>query len=156
MAAHENTVWSSVVNSRYKLGIYTKVSSTDTQSTVTIYVYLWSRWTLSDSYNNYYFNNNATSATTLEKSDISLSHPTDDDWSTKNQTLLATHTYTYDKTTSKKTVNCAAKLTNVGTYADTVSVTTSYNIPALTSYTVSYVKNTTDTVNGLPSKQVKY
>lgn len=153
MAAPDSTVWSNIVNSRYKLGLYIAVSSTNTQSTVTIQGYLWSRWTLEDENNTLYFDNNATVATTQTGSNIKLNHPTDDDWSTRNQTLLGTKTYTYDRTTSVQTINCACKLAKIGTYADTISVSTSYNIPALVSYTISYVANGG---TGAPSAQVKY
>lgn len=157
MAAPSGIVWGSEVNSRYKLGIYTAVSSTNTQTTVTIQVWLWSKYTLSDSTNEYYFNNNATSATTLFKSNISLSHTTNSSWSTDNQTQLATHTYTYDRNTSAKTINCAAKLAKIGSSSDTVTATVSYTIPVLASYTVSYVANAgSENVTNLPSKQVKY
>lgn len=153
MAAPDSTVWSGVVNSRYKLGLYIAISSTDTQSTVTIQGWLWSRWTLTDDNNVLYFDNNATVATTQTGSNIKLRHPTDDDWSTRNQTLLGTKTYTYNRTTSTQTISCACKLSKIGTYADTVSVTTSYNIPALIRYTISYVANGG---SGAPSAQVKH
>lgn len=153
MAAPDSTVWSGIVNSRYKLGLYIAISSTNTQSTVTIQAWLWSRWTLSDSTNALYFDNNATTATTQVATNIKLNHPTDDDWSTRNQTLLGTKTYTYDRTTSNQTINCACKITKIGTYSDTISVSTSYTIPALDSYTIYYAANGG---TGAPSSQVKY
>lgn len=153
MAAPDSTVWSGIVNSRYKLGLYIAISSTNTQSTVTIQAWLWSRWSLSDNTNVLYFDNNATTATTQVATNIKLSHPTDDDWSTRNQTLLGTKTYTYDRTTSNQTINCACKITKIGTYSDTVSVSTSYTIPVLDSYTIYYIANGG---TGAPSAQVKY
>ena len=153
MAAPDSTVWSGIVNSRYKLGLYIAISSTNTQSTVTIQGWLWSRWSLSDNTNVLYFDNNATTATTQVATNIKINHPTDDDWSTRNQTLLGTKTYTYDRTTSNQTINCACKLTKIGTYSDTVTVSTSYTIPVLDSYTIYYVANGG---SGAPSAQVKY
>ena len=153
MAAPDSTVWSGIVNSRYKLGLYIAISSTNTQSTVTIQGWLWSRWSLSDNTNVLYFDNNATTATTQVATNIKINHPTDDDWSTRNQTLLGTKTYTYDRTTSNQTINCACKITKIGTYSDTVSVSTSYTIPVLDSYTIYYVANGG---TGAPSAQVKY
>ena len=155
MAAPSGTSWGSVYGSYYKLGIYTSLSSTDTQTTVSIQVWLWSKWNLSDSYNTYYFDNNTTSATTVRANNIDLNHSvsTGSGWSTSNQTKLGAYSYTYNRGTSDQTIYCAAKLKAVGSSDVTPIHSTSYTIPALTGYTVSYNANGG---SGAPSAQTKY
>ena len=153
MAAPSGTTWGSIVNSSYKLGIYTSLSNTNTQSTVSVQIWLWSRYALQDGVNRCYFDNNATSASTLVKSNISINHTSGSSWSTSNQSLIATLSYTYDRTTSAQTINCAAKLTSIGSNDATATVATSYTIPILPTCTVSYNANGG---SGAPGSQTKY
>ena len=56
MAAPSGTTWGSIVGSGSKqgrIGIYVSVSNSNTQSTVSIQVYFWSRYAVSDSGNNF-------------------------------------------------------------------------------------------------------
>ena len=151
MAAPSGISWSDIQNSNHRLGIYTSISSTDSQSTVTIETWLWTKGTLTDNNNEYYFNNNSKSPTTLVQEDIKLAH-TGSNWSTSNQTKLASHSYTYSRGTSSKNIYCAAKITPIGSNSSTVSHATSYTIPALPTYTVSYNANGG---SGAPSSQTK-
>lgn len=155
MAAPSGISWSSTQGSYYRLGIHVSLSNTNTQTTVTIQTWLWSKWSLSDSNNGYYFNNNATSASTWISSSVNFSHSvsTGSGWSTSNQTKVYTHTYTYNRTTSAQTIYCAAKLTSIGSNDSTVTHSTSYTIPALASYTVTYNANGG---SGAPSAQTKW
>lgn len=152
MAAPSSTVWGSVSNSRYRLGIYTAVSTYSEDVTVYIEVWLWSRWSLDDSNNTLYFDTDSTSATTARGS-VNISHTDDSSWSTGNQSCLGSNSYSYTRTTSRQTIYCAATLSNIGTYGDDVSVVSSYDISPLVSYTVSYVANGG---TGAPSAQVKW
>ena len=160
MAAPSTTVWGNIVTestSAAKIGIYTALSSTATQTTVTIQVWLASKWSLLDSDYSFYFNNNATSATTRITSglpQINVTVATGSGWSDSNQVKLYTFTTTYNRGTSAQTVNCAAKLANIDRFSGkTMTVSTSYTIPALSSYTVSYVANGG---TGAPAKQTKW
>lgn len=143
------------MDSYYRLGMYISTSSTNTQTTVSIQVWLWTKWSLTDNYNTYYFNNNASSATTLVRQGIPLSHTVSNGagWSTSNQTKLGEYSYTYNRTTVAQTIYCAAKIKDLGTNDSNVSYTRSYTIPALASYTVTYNANGG---TGVPSSQTKW
>lgn len=156
MAAPSGTVWGNIVGGKGRVGIYTSLSSTNTQTTVNVQVWFYSKWSVDDSNNAYYFNNKATSATTkIGKVNIDHTVATGTGWNTKNQTQIGNYTYTYNRTTSPQTFSCAAKLSGINVVSDgaAMTVTTTYTIPALVSYTVSYVANGG---TGAPSAQVKY
>lgn len=161
MAAPSTTVWGNTVtgsSSSYqgKIGIYTGVTSTATTVTVSVEIWFWSKYGVSDSSNSYYYNGNATSATTLIGSK-SIKHTVSsgNGWSTSNQTKLGSTSYTYDKGTSAATKSYAAKLTGIDVLgsSNVMSVTTSITVPALASYTVTYNMNGG---SGSISSQTKY
>ncbi len=156
MAAPSGTVWSSEVNGRGRLGIYVgKTNSSSGGSTsVSIQVWFWTNYGAYDNSNTFYFNNNATSATTSRGS-VSINHTVSSGgaWNTANQTRLGTYSYNYSRTTSTQTINCAAKLTGIDWVGSTLTFSTSYTIPALTNYTVSYNANGG---SGAPSSQTKW
>ena len=157
MAAPSSTVWGSIVGNYAKLGIYTSVSSTATSSTVSIEVWFWTKYGCSDSNNTYYFNNNASSATT-SKGAVTINHTVSsgEGWSTSNQTKIGSYSYSYTRGASDVKYNCAAKVTGFEADAlntsDVISVSTSYTIPVLSSYTVSFNANGG---SGAPSSQTK-
>lgn len=120
------------------LGIWYKV--TDNGTTVSVSVEIWykdvncsSSNTTVDSSNTLYFNMDATSATT-SKGTISIN-------TASVETKIATYSYTYTKGTSAVKHNCAAKWANIGSNDITLSVTNSFTVPALDTYTVSYHAN---------------
>ena len=155
MAAPSGIVWSGIISSNYRLGIYVDVSNSGSTSTATIEAWLWTKWGLQDSYNKYYFDTDATNATTLRLTNIPFNHTVSygSGWSTSNQTKIASGTPTYTRTTIDQIINCAAKLVNIGSEDATISFTRSYTIPALDSYTVSYDANGG---TGAPSSQTKW
>lgn len=155
MAAPSGTIWSNIASDYYRLGIYTSNSNTTTQTTVTIEVWLWTKYTLSDDRNNIYFNNKATSATTVVKTNMALSHTVSSGggWSTTNQTKIYSTTYTGTRTTSDQTINCAAKIAPIGSKESSVAFSSSYVIPALVSYTITYNANGG---SGAPTAQTKW
>ena len=117
-------------------------SSSGTTTSVTIDVYFWSKYSAVDSSNTFYFNNKATSATTSRGS-VSINHTVSSGggWSTSNQTKLGTYSYRYSRGASERTFNCAAKLTGIDYVGGTMTVSKSYTILKLDSYTVSYDAN---------------
>ena len=154
MAAPDGTVWGSTVGSYGRIGIYRSVSNTNTQSTVSIQVWFWSKYSVSGSSNTLYYNNNASTATTRVGSvSVSTSVSSGSGWSTSNQQRLKTYSYTYNRGTSSKTYNVAAKLSGIDRVGGTMSVKTSYTVPALASYTVKYNANGG---SGAPGKQTKW
>ena len=154
MAAPSGTTWGSIAGGYGRIGIYIGTSDTSTQRKVTVSTWFWSKYSVSDSNNSYYYNNNATSATSRVGSiTIKTTVESGEGWSTSNQVKLGESTYTYNKDTSAVTRNCAIKLTDVDRVGATMTHTRSYTIPALTSYTVSYNANGG---SGAPSSQTKY
>ena len=153
MAAPSNTVWGSIVGGYGRIGISITMSSTNTQTTRTIDVWFWSKYSVSDSNNKYYYNHDATSATTLQGSrTINTTVASGSGWSTSNQVLLGSATATVNRGTSAKTYYVAAKLAEVDRVGGTMTVVTSYTIPALAKYTVSYNANGG---SGAPGSQTK-
>lgn len=152
MAAPENTVWGSIINSRGRIGIYTSTSSTNTVTNVTVEVWFWSKYSCTDSANTFYFSNDATEATTGRGS-VTINTSVNSSWSTSNQVKIGTYSYSYARATTTKSVYCAAKLTGIDWVNGTMTVSTSYSIPALASYSVAYNANGG---NGAPASQTKY
>lgn len=156
MAAPDGIVWGSIKGSYGRIGIYTSISNNeDLTSTVTIQVWFWSKYSVSDENNTYRFDNNATSASTnLGDVVINTTNNSGSGWNVANQILLKTHKYTYKRTTNTQTIYCAAKLSGVDKVSDggTMSVSTSYKIPAIPVYTISYNANGG---SGAPASQTK-
>lgn len=163
MAAPSSTVWGSIVNGstsgrKGRIGIYTSVSSTNTETTVNVQVWFWTIYSCSDGYDNALYYNvgtGVTSATTLVKSDIDIDHTvaTGEGWNTANQTKLYDWSDTYTRGTSAKTYKVYAKFSGIDMVSGAMSANTSYTVPKLTSYTVTYNANGG---SGAPSSQTKW
>lgn len=156
MAAPSGIVWGDIVKSLGRIGIYTSISNVDLDSTVTIQVWFWSKYSVSDSNNRFYFDNDTSTATTLI-GDVTVKHTVSSGagWSTENQTMIGKFSYTYTRTSAEKTIYCAAKLTGIdaiGVNGAVMYATTSYTIPSLPVYTISYNANGG---SGAPSSQTK-
>ena len=167
MAAPSGTVWGSVVQGsktgrQGKLGIYTSVTNTNTQTTVNVQVWFWTIYSCSDGdgvgsgQNCLYYDagTNVSSATT-SIGEFSIQHTvnTGEGWNTANQTKLLDKTYTYTRGTAATTYKVYAKLTGIDMLSGTVYANTTYTVPALASYTVSYNANGG---SGAPSSQTKW
>lgn len=154
MAAPSGIVWGSIAGGYGRIGIYVSLSNTNTQTTRHTEIWFWSKYSVDDASNTFYYDDNATSATTSKGSvTINTTVSSGDGWSTSNQVKLKEYDYTFDRGTSSSTRNVAAKLTDVDRVGATMTATTSYTIPALASYTISYNANGG---SGAPSSQTKY
>ena len=164
MAAPSTTTWGSIVggSSAYptsygRIGIYTSVSSTDTQTTVTIQTWFWSKYGVDDSYNSYYYNNlaSAGSATSLifSNKNIKTTVSTGSGWSTSNQVKIGESTVTYNRGTSASTRYLYAKLVGMDAMGGTMYASKTVTIPKLASYTIKYNANGG---SGAPGNQTKY
>jgi uncharacterized repeat protein (TIGR02543 family) len=161
MAAPSGTVWGNIVSGsgsspKGRLGIYTNVTNTSAKTTVVTEVWFWTMYSCSDIYNNLYYNagKGVTSAST-DYGSCNIKHTVDTGagWSTSNQTRVLQTENTYDRSTSAVTHNVYAKLSGIDILNGTVYANTSYTIPALPSYTVSYNANGG---SGAPSSQTKW
>lgn len=154
MAAPSGIVWGSIVGGYGRIGIYVKLTNTNTQTTRHTEVWFWSKYSVDDSANTLYYNDNASSATTSVGSvNINTTVASGSGWSTSNQVKLKEYDYTFNRGTSSSKRYVAAKLINIDRVGGTMSVSTSYTIPALAKYTVSYNANGG---SGAPSSQSKY
>lgn len=145
--------WGDIVNSKGKLGIEVTLSSTNTATSVTIDVYIWTRYSTKDSSNTLYFNNESSAATSALDNPVNINTTSNSSWSTSNKVKIYTYNVSYNRTKSNRTIKCAAKLTGVDYVGGAMSVTASYSIPARQSYTVKYNANGG---GGAPSSQTKY
>lgn len=154
MAAPSGITWGSTVGDKGRIGIYAGVTHTATQTKVTIEVWFWSKWSVRDSSNQYYYNAGSSSATSLVGSRNISTTSDSGGWSTVNQVRLGgPTTYTYNKITSTQTKYFAAKLTGVDAVGGTMTVSKSISVPALAKYTVSYNANGG---SGAPGSQTKW
>lgn len=154
MAAPDNTSWGDIVGGYGRIGISVTLKNTNTETEVTLSTWFWSKYSVSDSNNSYYYNNNATSATKeIGSINIKTTVATGGGWSTSNQVKLGESTFSYDRGTKDQTISCAIKLTDVDRVGGTMTHKTSYTIPALAKYTVKYDANGG---SGAPASQTKY
>ncbi len=143
MAAPSNTVWGSTVGDYVRVGISVSQSYTNTQCTVTTEVWFWTKWSLTDSNYNLYFDFDSTSATTsVPKETNKITTSVDSGtWSNSNQVLLGTYTKVYDRTTDGFSQNCAVKVNGIDKVSGSdITATTSYTVDALPKLTLTLNK----------------
>lgn len=156
MAAPNGTVWGSIIGGYGRIGIYRGLSSTATTTTVTVELWFWSKYSVGDSGNTLYYNilGSAGSATTSAGAvSINTTVDTGAGWSTSNQVKMKSYSYSYTRGTSAITRYLYAKLTNIDRVGGTMYASTTFSVPKLDSYTVSYNANGG---SGAPSSQTKW
>ena len=149
-------VWGSIVGSYGRIGINKVVTETATQVKLSVEVWIWTKYSCSDTNNALYYNNLASSGSATTKIGSKTVNTTSDSggWAESNKKKLYTaSTITYNKGTSTSTRYLYAKLTNVDRVGGTMTVSTTYVIPKLASYAVSYNANGG---SGAPASQTKY
>ena len=146
MAAPDSTIWGKAASDyeghEAKMGLAISIVNTASKSTVTIDVWFWSEYSVLDSRNTLYFDNEKTTATT-SKGNVSIDTKVNSPgWTVNNQVLLGTYTYSYTRGSSDVTKNCAAKLDTIEAIdKNPISVTASYTIPKLSTFTIVYNAN---------------
>lgn len=154
MAAPSGTVWGSAVGDYGRVGIHVALTHTATTTRRVVTLWFWSKYAVSDSSNTLYYNAGTTSASSSKGSvSISTSVSSGTGWSTSNQVKLKTYDHTYSRGTSNWSESCAMKLVGIDRVGGTMTASTSYTVPKLDSYTVSYNANGG---TGAPSAQTKY
>ena len=165
MAAPSGTVWGSVAYGNGetgrsgRIGIHVSLSNTNTETTATIQVWFWSKYGVSDNLGNALYldvlPSTGSATTNRGGSNIQTTVSTGSGWSTSNQVLLTEQSYTWKHARDKSAVTryVYAKLTGVDRVNATMYANTSYTIPALASYTVSYNANGG---SGAPGSQTKW
>lgn len=156
MAAPSNTMWGSIVGGYGRIGISVTLTDTATTRKADISVWFWSKYSVSDQYNTLYYDRKTTSGTaTTSRGNVSISTTVDSGsgWSTSNQVKIWSDSVTHNRGTSATTIYLSSKLVTVERVGGITYASTSYSVPALTSYTVKYNANGG---SGAPSSQTKY
>lgn len=154
MAAPSGTVWGSVVGDYGRVGIHVKLTHTNTHTTRVITLWFWSKYGVSDSSNTLYYDAGTTNATSSKGAvSISTSVSSGSGWSTSNQVKLKEYSHTYARGTSDWSESCAMKLAGIDRVGGTMTASTSYTVPKLASYIISYNENGG---SGGPSNDTKY
>lgn len=152
-AAPSGTTWGNENGSSNKMGrIGIKTTFTDTTTTrnVKIQIYLWTRYRCQDSSNGFKYSWSTSPNINIGSKNINTT--SNSSWSTTNQVLIAEFNKTYNKGTSASTGHASASYSNIEYAGGSGSVSVSFQIPALPSYTVTYNANGG---NGAPSNQSK-
>lgn len=155
MAAPSGTVWGAIAGGYGRIGIYKSLSSTDTQTTLTVQVWFWSKYSVSDSSNTMYFDNlsaSGSATTSVGSKSVSTGVQSGSGWDTANQQQLYSNTYTYTRGTAAATRYIYARLINIDRVGAAMTVSTTATIPKLASYNVAYNANGG---TGAPSSQTK-
>lgn len=153
MAAPSGTTWGSTVGGYGCIGIYAGVSSSATTTTVSIQVWFWSKYSVSDTSNSYYFNAGSSATSLIGSRSIKTTVASGSGWSTSNQVLLGSSTFSYARGTSNQTKSFAAKLSGVDRVGGTMYCTKSISVPAKAYYKITYNANGG---TGAPGAQTKW
>lgn len=149
------TVWSSAAgsgNAQGKAGINVSVSSTATTTTVTATYYIATKYQCSDSSNTLYYGWSTSAGTTLA-SNRTVKTTSSSPWSSSNIVNVGSKSTSFSRGTSSQTKYAAFGYTGVAYAGNSASVYTSFSVPALASYTVSYNANGG---SNAPSSQTKW
>lgn len=144
MAAPSSTQWGSIVGSgsgQGRIGAYVTSSSTQTNTTVTMQVWFWTKYGVQDSYNDFNYSFTDTGVINIGSKNIVHSNNSGNGWSTNNQTHIGTYSKTYSRGTSSRTISCAADFSGFEVISGSGWVDVKHTIPALNKYTITYNGN---------------
>lgn len=156
MAEYNEIEWGSTVNDYGRLGIYINLSTTATTVTATVEIYIWTKYACSDSNNSLFFDNlsaSGSATTSVGSPTVNTTVSSGAGWSTSNIVKLKSYSYSYTRGTSAVTRYLYAKMHSVDRVGGTMYASTTFSVPALASYTVSYNANGG---SGAPSSQTKW
>lgn len=150
-------VWGSVVNDYGRIGINKIVTTTDDSYTLTVELWFWSKYSVSDTNNALYYNNLASSGsatTSLGATSVQTTVASGTGWSESNKVrikTIASVTYPREKTTTYRYLY--AKLSNIDRVGGIMYVSTTLKIDPINQYRITYNANGG---NGAPATQIKY
>lgn len=156
MATTYEHEYGSIVGGYGRLYFYIKQTNNSTSTTLEVDVCFWSKYSVSDSNNELFFNDLASSGsatTSLGSKTIKTTDDSGSGWDASNAKTLYTYSKTYTRGTSAQTRYLYAKLTGIDRVGGTMTVSTTVAIPKLDSYTVTY---NTNGGSGAPSSQTKW
>ena len=153
MAAPSGTVWGPIAGDMARLGLYITTSSTATQTTATIDIWLYTKYSVSDSSNTLYYDDQQSNPSTARGS-VNVNTTSNNGWNVANQIRIKSGIkITHSRGKSDVNWTFGAKLTGVEYIGATVSVSTTWKAPKLQSYTVKYNANGG---SGAPGSQTKW
>lgn len=156
MAVNSNNGYGAVdSNGRAKIGLwFYEVSNTATQYKFRVDAWIYTKWSIHDQNNGWYWDrgtsSNLTATTQYGSRDIYTT--SNSSWDSDNEQKIDTGTYTYNKGHSAYWVYVAIKLTDVYS-CGTMTHRGYIQIPAKTSYTITYDANGG---SGAPGKGTKW
>nr|DAO53480.1 MAG TPA: hypothetical protein [Caudoviricetes sp.] len=154
MAAPSATSWGSVVGGYGRIGIYISASGDATTTRYSVQIWFWSKYSVSDTGNTIYWNDGSTSASVSHGSvSVKTTVASGSGWSTSNQILLASTSYSYARGTSNQTKYFAAKLVGIDRVGGTMTHYVSMPVGARSSYKITYNANGG---TGAPGAQTKW
>lgn len=156
MAAPSGTQWGSIYGSgsaQGRIGVYITSSSTQTQTTVRMQVWFWTKYSVYDSSNTFHYSFSDTGIITIGSVSINHSVSSGGGWSTSNQTHVGTYSHTYTRGTSARSISCAADYSGIEAAPGSGWVSVNYSIPARNRYSITYNANGG---SGAPSTQYYY
>lgn len=160
--AYTDIQWGSVVqgsntNRQGKIGISYELLNYTTYVTVNVRVYFWSKYSISDTSNNFYADWNANCSTNYGSVSVKTTSSSGGGWSTTNQILLASYSNNFNKSSSAYTGYFSAKLSGIDNLSNnTMSAVVSFSISALPTYTVTFNANGGSITSGNASQTVSY
>lgn len=156
MAAPSGTQWGNVAGSgsqQGRIGIYLSSSSNQTTTTVTCQIWYWTRYRVSDSSNNFYYDWDSYADTSIGSKSISTSGNSGSGWSTGNQVKIGSYTKSFTRGTSSATKYFSARFSGIEYGGGSGSASISFSIGARNKYTITYNANGG---SGAPAKQSYY
>lgn len=154
MAAPAGTTWGSIVGGYGRIGINVSVSDTATTRTATIQVWFWSKYSVSDNTNNFYFDVTSSSGgsatTSIGTRSISTTVASGEGWSTSNQVKIYETTKSYTRGSANENKYIYARLSAVDVVGLQMTVSTYFTVLKKASYNISYDANGG---SGAPSAQ---
>lgn len=144
MSAPSSTQWGDIVGSgsgQGRIGAYVTSSSTQTNTTVTMQVWFWTKYGVQDSYNDFNYSFTDTGVINIGSKNIVHSNNSGSGWSTNNQTHIGTYSKTYSRGTSSRTISCAADFSGFEVISGSGWVDVKHTIPVLNKYTITYNAN---------------
>lgn len=152
MAAPSGTIWGPI-SGKGRLGLYITTTSTATQTTATIDIWIYTQYSTSDSSNTLYYDDQQSNPTT-NRGSVSVNTTSNNGWNVANQQRIKSGIkVTHTRGTSDKNWVFGAKLTGVEYIGATLNVSATWKAPALQQYSITYNANGG---SGAPGKQTKF
>ncbi len=154
MPAPKDTQWSNVISNNKgsaKLGIKVWTEDLGTKVKEHMEVWYWSQYSVYDESNEFFISVWGEEFWSIGS--ILINHTSNTSWSESNQTLIGSWTGTHTKYENARNGNASVKFTGIEYGGGSGSFVVTFNVSALTTYTISYNANGG---SNAPSSQTKW